>query len=215
MPHSIPFVSSICLLAEFGRSKRSGVCLRVRVLLVSSCWQRARGLCSPSSFRCLSYLNLDNNDLSGAGIVSLRDLPHLSVLRLNNNRITTLMPTEGSDAVFGGMTAALVLLLLPSLSSTSSTNRWLLCTTRGSAAWVQSHHGHRVAGFGAYPRVEGAVLARQRHSAHRWFAYVHLTSRAGVGQEQDKIHRLVIVSWPYRPTRAAPASACMVCKCVA
>ncbi len=55
------------------------------------------------TFRCLSYLNLDHNDLSGQGIVGLRDLPHLSVLRLNSNRVTSLLPAlDSADGGPGG-----------------------------------------------------------------------------------------------------------------
>lgn len=40
----------------------------------------------------MSYLNLDHNQLTGSGLGGLTQLPHLSVLRLNHNRISSLLP---------------------------------------------------------------------------------------------------------------------------
>ena len=64
----------------------------IRELDLASCRIREIEGLSGQKFRCLSYLNLDHNQLTGGGLAGLTQLPHLSVLRLNHNRISDLLP---------------------------------------------------------------------------------------------------------------------------
>lgn len=64
----------------------------IRELDLASCRIREIEGLSGQKFRCLTYLNLDHNQLTGSGLAGLTQLPHLSVLRLNHNRIADLLP---------------------------------------------------------------------------------------------------------------------------
>ena len=58
---------------------------------LSGCQLREIDTLSPSAFRCLAMLNLDQNLLTGSAIKGLRLLPHLSILNLNGNKIDNLI----------------------------------------------------------------------------------------------------------------------------
>ena len=64
----------------------------IRELDLASCRIREIEGLSGDKFRCLSYLNLNHNQLTGSGLSGLTQLPHLSVLRLNHNRLSDLLP---------------------------------------------------------------------------------------------------------------------------
>lgn len=62
----------------------------LRELDLSGCRIRKVDPLHPTDFRCLAVVNLAHNALDGHALIALRALPHLSVLRLNKNRVTSL-----------------------------------------------------------------------------------------------------------------------------
>ena len=92
VPATVRHVSSadICVYGLVFTGKKLSE--SIRELDLASCRIKEIEPLSPVTFRCLSFLNLDHNNLTGRGLAGLRNLPHLSVIRLNHNKITSLVP---------------------------------------------------------------------------------------------------------------------------
>lgn len=71
----------------------------IRELDLSHCRIRDIETLPPPLFRALVSVNLDHNQLTGHGLVGLRNLPQLAVLHLGHNKIHSLLPaiTEDTD----------------------------------------------------------------------------------------------------------------------